>query len=558
MLGMAVLPMMAQNITDAVRFSSKDVAGSARYRAMGGAFGALGGDVSSMGDNPAGTAVFRGTQSIVFTPSMAVSITSTDGSSKERESKADASFSNLGFVMSFKTNNSDVLTNFNIGMNIRHSEGLNRRYHTALSGASNSFADYLANRANNALLVEGRYGNPGYLETDGAWGNNLYPISTLLGYDSYAIDDHAIYNQFNKVDHYEGVSSGYLNDHGMPLVGYQQLFVKEKNRHDEYDFNMSFNFDDFIYAGVTMTVSDFSSIVNTEFDEDFGKGMYASAFNDLETKGSGVAVKVGMMARITDNWRVGAALHTPTWLRLTDYYSADMKTDASKNGNRSYSNTYDYKYRYYTPWEYQLSTAYVFGKKGILSFEYNLTDFTTAKFKKDKDDFGSWNTDVYADINDAIKNDFGAMQHTFKLGAEYRITKTASLRAGYVYRTTPYENHIFDNVSRSWRNGNFGDDNTLLFDSSTKPNYSLLDNQQIFSCGMGWRWSDWHLDISFQDRVMKEKVAAFPTTDAVMTANYDEGWVEFTRDPDFGAVKANYIDMLTNNLHFDVTIGMNF
>ncbi|MDO4497281.1 MAG: hypothetical protein Q4B58_05585 [Bacteroidales bacterium] len=552
-LTLAALPVMGQNMTDAIRLSSKDVAGSARYRAMGGAFGALGGEISAMGDNPAGIGVFRGTEQVIITPNMSFNTTSTEGSTKEKETKFDASFSSIGMVFSIRTPNANTLTNINIGANIRHHEGINRRYHTNLSGARNSMADYMANRANNCLLVDGRYNNPGYLETKEAWGNSFYPISSLLGYKSYAIDD----NYIEHADRFDGVRSDYLDNQGNPVVGRQQLFVKEKTRMDEYDFNISANWDDFFYAGITVSVADFNSIINTEFDEDFGGNIYTSAYNDLETKGAGASVKAGILLRPVDNLRLGAAVHTPTWMRITDYYSADMLTDMSEKGERCYSDLYEYRYRFHSPWEYQVSMAYVFGKQGLLSFEYDLTDYTTMKFKERDDEWNAGNS-AFEDINDAMKKDFAAMQHTFKAGAELRVTDAMSLRAGYVFKSSPYKEDIYKNVSRGWKNGNFGDDNTLLFDSSTKPNYNLIDNQHIVSCGVGWRWDSWFLDFSVQDRIMKEKVAAFPTTDAVLSADYDRHTVELTSDPTYGAVKANYMDMVYNKLNFDLTIGLSF
>ena len=49
----------AQDINDAVRYSNTSIEGSARFRAMNGAFGALGGDLSAVNVNPAGSAVFN-------------------------------------------------------------------------------------------------------------------------------------------------------------------------------------------------------------------------------------------------------------------------------------------------------------------------------------------------------------------------------------------------------------------------------------------------------------------------------------------------------------------
>ena len=47
------------NPADAVRIGTQQVNGSARFNAMGGAFGALGGDVSALQINPAGSALFN-------------------------------------------------------------------------------------------------------------------------------------------------------------------------------------------------------------------------------------------------------------------------------------------------------------------------------------------------------------------------------------------------------------------------------------------------------------------------------------------------------------------
>src|SRR5690606_10475074 len=55
------LNMSAQelNPTDAVRIGLQQISGSARFNAMGGAFGALGADASAIQINPAGSALFN-------------------------------------------------------------------------------------------------------------------------------------------------------------------------------------------------------------------------------------------------------------------------------------------------------------------------------------------------------------------------------------------------------------------------------------------------------------------------------------------------------------------
>ncbi len=50
---------MAQTIYDGAKLTGKDLNGTARFVGMGGAMGALGGDISTMGTNPAGIGLYR-------------------------------------------------------------------------------------------------------------------------------------------------------------------------------------------------------------------------------------------------------------------------------------------------------------------------------------------------------------------------------------------------------------------------------------------------------------------------------------------------------------------
>ena len=60
-LSILALPalMSAQNATDAYQFAQPDLKGTARFMSMGGAFGALGGDMTCLSYNPGGIGVYR-------------------------------------------------------------------------------------------------------------------------------------------------------------------------------------------------------------------------------------------------------------------------------------------------------------------------------------------------------------------------------------------------------------------------------------------------------------------------------------------------------------------
>src|SRR5665647_1922869 len=83
---------MAQNVDDALRYSQIFYTGTARFMSMGGAFTALGGDMSTLSQNPAGIGVFRSSE-ISLSPQLF-------------HSKTSANFNGLS---------DDYLYNFNLG-----------------------------------------------------------------------------------------------------------------------------------------------------------------------------------------------------------------------------------------------------------------------------------------------------------------------------------------------------------------------------------------------------------------------------------------------------------
>lgn len=547
----AMAPVMAQNIVDAGRFATTEIAGTARYRSMAGAFGALGGDATCMNDNPAGIGIFRGTSQVSFSPTLSVARTKTNGTVSEKGKKSDLAVSNLAYIISIRPEASDHLVNFNIGLGFNHSEGVNRKYKMTMDNPKSSFGRYVAVRANNALRATNNYNSPDYLATDDAWDDTEVPLIALMGYDSFAIDD-----VYNSVGMRTGGVIAYNDAEG--LQSFQRLLVTERNRNDEYNINLSGNWDDTFYAGMTISIIDYNSMINSDIYEDYDydyEGDYTEYYNDLETMGSGVNVKMGVLYKPTSSWRIGAAVHTPTWYDMKDYYNGAMITNDPDCKDYSYAKengSYEYRYKYQTPWVYQLSTAYIFGTKAILSFEYDLKDFSSAKYSS-----ADGYKDEYIGMNRLISQNM-LKQHTVKVGAEYRLTNNLSLRAGYANQTSPYTKQVLndDIANPGWSehvgsNNYWGDDRTMMFDSSTKTNYSLLDGTQYLCGGIGWAKGNWFFDFAVMDRIQSEVIAAYPTTQSV---TFDNNW-----DAKFSnGVTADHIDMKSHTLKYDLTIGYKF
>ena len=94
-----VANVKAQEYTDIFRYGTEDLTGTARFKAMSGAFGALGGDFSAINVNPAGSAIFSGSE-ISFSltnNNHKRNITFLDRSSKQ--TKNDFNLNHFGIVL---------------------------------------------------------------------------------------------------------------------------------------------------------------------------------------------------------------------------------------------------------------------------------------------------------------------------------------------------------------------------------------------------------------------------------------------------------------------------
>ena len=68
-IAISTIAANAQNEVDALRYSTQNLSGTARYAAMGGAFGSLGGEFSALSSNPAGIGMYQFSE-FTFTPTL--------------------------------------------------------------------------------------------------------------------------------------------------------------------------------------------------------------------------------------------------------------------------------------------------------------------------------------------------------------------------------------------------------------------------------------------------------------------------------------------------------
>jgi hypothetical protein len=125
--------LFSQTVLDALRYSQLFYQGTARFNSMGGAFTALGGDISSLTQNPGGLGVFRSSE-FTITPQLF----------------------HINTAASFGGINSDYLYNFNLGQVGLVANFIKNDTETGLVTLNLGYSFNKTNNLYQTILVEGK------------------------------------------------------------------------------------------------------------------------------------------------------------------------------------------------------------------------------------------------------------------------------------------------------------------------------------------------------------------------------------------------------------------
>ena len=420
--------IQAQEIRDALRYSQENLNGTARFRAMSGAFGALGGDLSSINVNPAGSAIFANNQ-LGFTLNN-TSINNNSNFFDNTTNVKDSSFdlNQAGGVFVFK--NQNKLNNwkkFSVAINFENTNVLNNSIYSAGTNPSNSIANYFLSYANGVplnVLEDSNYDELGH----GAQ-------QAFLGYQGYII---------NPVNN-NSTNTNYTSN--VPAGGnyYQENTITAKGYNGKLSFNAATSFKDKLYIGVNLNSHFVDFRQSSRFYEDNEAPLTPDYTvsrvqfdNDLYTYGTGFSFQLGAIAKLSKELRLGIAFESPTWLRLNDEFtqkligvSANTSEELAPDVVNPNRTNYYEPYKLQTPSKWTGSMAYVFGKKGLISVDYAIKDYSSIQFKPNSDPY-------YRTLNNKMNGLLNSASE-LRLGAEYKI-EAWSLRGGYRLEQSPYKN----------------------------------------------------------------------------------------------------------------------
>jgi len=402
-------------------YSNAPNIGSAKFNAMGGSNGALGGDANSLLTNPAGLGVAISGE---------VSGTLAVTSNKNTSSLAGASTSytinkgdlgNLGAVMTFQLMTETPWKFINVGVNY-----------------SNQIID-------------------NYIETPGNTN-----INTLEGIkDNYSYNQHA-YNRYGYLSKTSfGVGANYNNN---LYLGAGLNFFNTSI--DQYDTALLTN-------------------NTTGFSDEFSK--QSSPYYE---KGNGFSASLGVIGKLSPNFRLGAAIETPTFWNIDrsyNFYNDPVYGDDYAVENRKLT----------SPLKATVSAAFIASKSFSLNVDYTL-GLTKPKYKV----YG----DAETELNDFFKDNYKNLSE-LKIGGEYRI-KQFRLRGGYSYASSPFDVTI-DRYA----------DNGVVSEQS----YSnlILNDRNALSFGLGYDFKSFYIDASYQNITSKySNPLLYGVVDSVYEAGY--------------------------------------
>ncbi len=419
----------AQTPEDALRYSRVFYSGTARFNGLSGAFGAVGADFSTLATNPAGIGLYKGSEmTLTLAPIIGYSSSKYNGS-EATDNRVNLGMGNFGVIFNISPYNkskSGVLRNVNIGFGFNRQNDFNNR--VAINGINtkNSLMQSYANILNDEQTPER------YIQDD-------YPFDIGLAYGTNLVYHDSALNKYVCDARYGGVI--------------QNKLINTYGSMNELDFSVGANFSDKFFVGMTFGVPSINYYESSVYKETRTKDtipnfISLSFHNNLQTRGTGINFKLGIIYKPADWVRIGASVHTPTWFpSMRDQWSSSMESTFTNTvwNATQYSQLGYFDYRLTTPFRAMGSLAFIIGQYGLVSADYEYVNYSQARFNSTSDDFKT--------VNNQIESDYKSWGN-IRVGTEWRLSNFR-IRGGFAYFSNPYTGGT-NNSERFQASGGFG------------------------------------------------------------------------------------------------------
>jgi hypothetical protein len=393
-IAISTLTATAQNEVDALRYSTQNLIGTARYSAMGGAFGSLGGEFSALSSNPAGIGMYQFTE-FTFTPSLNVnSAKSYYGETHLSDYKSGFNIGNLGLVFTVPKENSDW-KRVNIGIGWNQLANYDRNITVENANSTSSIVENIIGITNGTLTSDLTNGE-----------GNTY---SQMAWNTYLIDP--LYNSNEMID------GQYVSNFSTSNIT-QIKTLRSTGGMNEFVISMGGSYQEKVYLGATIGIpsinyyeySEHAESINSEIDT-ISNLRQLKFTEEYSAYGTGYNLKIGGIYRISETTKIGASVHTPTFFSIEEDYYTSLTTffkDSSLADAMSYPAPFTYNL--ITPLKASVSASTVFNKNILISGEYEVIDYSSAKYF----------TSDFENANKTIESIYQRTEN-LKVGAEINI-----------------------------------------------------------------------------------------------------------------------------------------
>jgi hypothetical protein len=402
----------AQYSQDAVRFSTFQTGSSSRIKAIGNAGTAIGGDVSSVGGNPAGLGFFTRTEYSITPEYNGSTVKSTYMGQAGSATDNSLNLNNAAIVFYTRVNTPRGVDktkgwlSVNFGIGYARTNNFNETISYGGKNNNNSISNYYASLANNDGINQGTL--PGW-----AYDHNLidlYGSPAKYGGNAYP---------------------GVTQSNGIVRTGGQS----------EINLSMGANYSNKLYLGFGIALTELNYTSVNSFSESgmasvlegstaVNRGFVSTYTQQQTTRGSGFNAKLGLMYKIEENLRFGALFTTPTFITVNDVYSEDLATQLI--GSTSYADgpeDYPLTYSMRTPLKVAGGLSYFINQFGFITGDVEYVDYTKTRLNSNSNYTNTFD-------NKAINNTYRSAVNAH-VGAEARLTNNFLLRGGYGMQGSP-------------------------------------------------------------------------------------------------------------------------
>lgn len=480
-----------QSADDLLRLSSQDVQGTARFSGMGGAFTALGGDFGSLSINPAGIGLYRKSE-FSITPTISSTTTNTTYlGSKIGDNRVRFGLSNLGYVGNYSYGKQSGLVSVSYALGYNKTMDFHRFAPMQGFNSESSILDAYAEDANFFFV------HPADQQSPNGWNEQEFIRTTSdrdlyqeLGVDEWlsgaAVATELLNNNFN-----DRIPPSSTNVNQFLSVLYPNERVnqfrhnKRSGSTGEYVMSFGANISNKFYIGATLGMQDlrYEDIISYSEDGDPALSkMELDVDEFIRTTGFGINGKFGFIFRPVHMFRIGAAIHTPTYYEMEETYAFDM-TGNSQGGRpistgSVFSNVYNYRMQ--TPLRAEFGVAVVLGQLGLVSVDYELVNYKGMRMRDNQ--FSSH----VREVNEDIRNDFRTTSN-IRIGGELHLGFGILVRAGFNYLQSPFS-------------GDSRNPDSPFFDklgiTINRPHRRDFD-RFMYACGVGYRDGSFFTDFAY-------------------------------------------------------------